>query len=387
VLEPPGAPVGVVVLLHGLSDSPYSLRHIADCYRSHGFVAIGMRLPGHGTVPGGLTHVDWEDWMAAVRLVMREAALRAGGDLPVHIVGYSNGGALALKYALDALDDPSLRRPDRIVLISPMIGVPPSARFAGLAGWPAVLPSFAKAAWLTIAPEYNPFKYNSFPINAARQSYRLSTALQAEVAERAGKGELAQLAPVLTFQSVVDSTVVTAAVVSALYAFVPKNGSELVLFDVNRKMDVGPLLRPEARVAATSLLPAPPRNYRVAVVTNADASQEEVVAQVTEANAVQEESRDLGVAYPPQVFSLSHIALPFPVSDGLYGLEPDPGEQFGVHLGTLGVRAERGVLEVGMDALMRITSNPFFPYLIERVEAGIAQPASGQVAEFIPTGH
>jgi len=74
------------------------------------------------------------------------------------------------------------------------------------------------------------------------------------------------------------------------------------------------------------------------------------------------------------VFSLSHIALPFPVSDGLYGLEPDPAEQVGVHLGTLGMRGERGVLEVGMDALMRITSNPFFPYLIERVEAGIGQP-------------
>ena len=259
-----------------------------------------------------------------------------------------------------------------------MIGVPPSARFAGAAGWPAVLPSFAKAAWLTIAPEYNPFKYNSFPINAARQSYRLTTALQAEVAERAGQGELAQLAPVLTFQSIVDSTVVTAAVLSALYAFLPKNGSELVLFDVNRKMDIGPLLRSDARAAATSLLPAPPRRYRVAVVTNADSSQLEVVAQVTEADAVQEESHDLGVAYPAQVFSLSHIALPFPVSDGLYGLEPDPGEQAGVHLGTLGMRGERGVLEVGMDALMRITSNPFFPYLLERVEAGIAQQTSEQ---------
>jgi hypothetical protein len=179
---------------------------------------------------------------------------------------------------------------------------------------------------------------------------------------------------VLTFQSIVDSTVVTGAVVSALYAFLPKNGSELVLFDVNRKMDVGPLLRSDARATTASLLPAPPRNYRVAVVTNADASRQDVVARVTEADAVQEESHDLGVAYPPQVFSLSHIALPFPVSDGLYGLEPDPAEQVGVHLGTLGMRGERGVLEVGMDALMRITSNPFFPYLIERVEAGIGQP-------------
>jgi hypothetical protein len=35
------------------------------------------------------------------------------------------------------------------------------------------------------------------------------------------------------------------------------------------------------------------------------------------------------------VYSLSHVALPFPLSDGLYGLKPDPAERFGIHLGTL----------------------------------------------------
>jgi hypothetical protein len=33
VLEPEGAPLGAVVFLHGLTDSPYSLRHIARRYR------------------------------------------------------------------------------------------------------------------------------------------------------------------------------------------------------------------------------------------------------------------------------------------------------------------------------------------------------------------
>ena len=43
VMEPDGQPVGVVVLLHGLTDSPYSLRHVAKRYRDRGFVAIGIR--------------------------------------------------------------------------------------------------------------------------------------------------------------------------------------------------------------------------------------------------------------------------------------------------------------------------------------------------------
>jgi len=45
VLEPKGKPVGAVVLLHGLTDSPYSQRHIARFYRDHGFVAIVPRMP------------------------------------------------------------------------------------------------------------------------------------------------------------------------------------------------------------------------------------------------------------------------------------------------------------------------------------------------------
>ena len=58
VMEPDGKPVGAVVLLHGLTDSPYSLRHVAKRYRDQGFVAIGIRIPAHGTVPAGLSDVD-----------------------------------------------------------------------------------------------------------------------------------------------------------------------------------------------------------------------------------------------------------------------------------------------------------------------------------------
>ena len=143
MLEPEGAPVGAAVLLHGLTDAPYSQRHIAARYAEHGFVAIVPRLPAHGTVPAALTEVEWEDWMAATRLAVREARARIGPDLPLHLVGFSNGGALAMKYALDAIEDPALSPPDRLVLISPMIGITAFARFAGVAGLPAILPNFA----------------------------------------------------------------------------------------------------------------------------------------------------------------------------------------------------------------------------------------------------
>ena len=147
MLVPEGtAPRGAVVLLHGLTDAPYSMRHLAIRYRDQGFVAIVPRMPGHGTVPGGLTKADWQHWMAATRLAVREARARTAPDAALHLVGYSNGGALALKYALDSIEDARLARPDRLVLLSPMIGVTGFARFAGLAGLPAWLPAFAGAA-------------------------------------------------------------------------------------------------------------------------------------------------------------------------------------------------------------------------------------------------
>jgi alpha-beta hydrolase superfamily lysophospholipase len=374
ILEPDWPPVGAVVLLHGLTDSPYSLRHIARRYRDEGFIAVAIRMPAHGTVPAALTDVEWEDWDAATRLAVREARRRAGPSKPLHIVGFSNGGALAMKYALDAIDDKQLARPDRLILISPMIGITSFARFAGIAALPALLPAFAKAAWLGILPEFNPFKYNSFPVNGARQSYRLTAALQDRLARAARDGALDRLPPTLTFQSVVDFTVSTRAIISALYSLLPANGSELVLFDINRGATLGPLLRSASETILSRILAPPPRKFRTVIITNASADTYKVVEKVTEAGTASEQTRELALAFPPGIFSLSHVALPFPMSDSLYGMEPDKSEDFGVNLGAISPRGERGVLIVDLDALLRVSSNPFFPYVLERIDQVIAAP-------------
>jgi alpha-beta hydrolase superfamily lysophospholipase len=377
ILEPEGQPVGAVVLLHGLTDSPYSLRHIARRYRERGYVAVAIRLPGHGTVPSGLTNVAWEDWLEATRLAVREARRRSGPNAPLHLVGFSNGGALAMKYALDAIGNKSLPRPDRIVLISPMIGITSLARFAGVFGWPAVFPSFAKAAWLGIVPEFNPFKYNSFPVNGARQSSLASRALQAQIAQYERDGLLTALPPIITFQSVVDFTVSTRAIVNALYTRLPANGSELVLFDLNRNARFGPLLRSSSENVINRLLPDPPRQFRATVVTNAGPQRPDVVARITEAGAITEQVQELGLFYPPDVFSLSHLALPFPMSDPLYGMQPDLTEDYGANLGALATRGERGTLIVSMDSLARTSSSPFFGYMLGRIDEYIVPTGRG----------
>ena len=64
-------------------------------------------------------------------------------------------------------------------------------------------------------------------------------------------------------------------------------------------------------------------------------------------------------------------SLPFPPSNGLCGFEPDPDDDFGIRLGAVAARGERGALIVSLDTLLRMSSNPFFPYLLERIEEGI----------------
>jgi alpha-beta hydrolase superfamily lysophospholipase len=272
-----------------------------------------------------------------------------------------------------------------------MIGITRFARFAGLAGLPALLPPFAKAAWLSNLPEFNPFKYNSFPVNGARQSYRLTDALQAQIQRLAGDGRLAAMPPVLTFQSVIDFTVSTPAILTALYAFLPDNGSEIVLFDVNRTVKFGPLLRPSSYVALEQLTPATPQAYRFTAIVNAGDDTGATVERTIAPGEGQATERPLGLQYPAGIFSLSHLAIPIPPDDPLYGTEPDPARrtEFGLSLGTLEARGERGALIVDQDFLTRLPSNPFFPYLLARVEEGIeALPAgSGRgIAASPPAG-
>jgi hypothetical protein len=144
-----------------------------------------------------------------------------------------------------------------------------------------------------------------------------------------------------------------------------------VLFDVNRTVKLGPLLRPSAETAINRLLPEAVRAYRATIITNTDNDSGESVERTTEAGTAAVQTRSLGVLYPEGYFSLSHVALPFPMNDGLYGLKPDPADDFGINLGALAPRGERNVLIASLDALLRVASNPFFPYMIGRIEEGV----------------
>lgn len=166
-----------------------------------------------------------------------------------------------------------------------------------------------------------------------------------------------------------DSTVSTRAVVASFYRWLGNNGSELVLFDINQAASLRPLLRTSSYTAITQLLPPAPRNYRTTIITNATPETLNVVARDTPAGEHVEQVQPLPLAWPQEMYSLSHVAVPFPLSDSLYGLQPDELNRYGISIGTIALRGETSTLAVGLDTLMRVTSNPFFPYMLQRIEA------------------
>jgi len=158
-------------------------------------------------------------------------------------------------------------------------------------------------------------------------------------------------------------------VVRALYDRLPPNGSELVLFDVNHQSGIDAFVRPVDLSVVDALFDTAPRAYRRTLLTNRSAETTEIVARTIEPGQAVGRDQDLGLTWPLGVFSLTHIALPFPVDDPLYGSEPvDDGSGL-FRLGQLNPRGERAVLIAGGDTFIRLSSNPFFPYLAARVRA------------------
>jgi alpha-beta hydrolase superfamily lysophospholipase len=363
----PPHPVGAALLLHGLTDSPYSMRSIGEHLASRGLEVVGLRLPGHGTAPSGLVSFEVEDMQAAVRLAMRDLSARMGPDRPIYLVGYSNGAALSVDYAVAVLEGEDLPRPAGLVLLSPAIGISPFAVVARFRTGLSSVPGFGRAAWQEIVGEFDPYKYSSFSFNAAGQTQRLTSGVAKRVSRLAEAGPVHGFPPVLAFLSTVDSTVRAEAVVDALLEHLAPERHELVLYDVNRIDAARALLVRDPGPLTAKLLSMPDRTFSLTVITNEDAQTERVRELRAEPQSSVQSSRPLDLAWPSNVFSLAHVALPFPPDDPLYGYEAPSGANH-VQLGRVSMHGENGVLTIPDWVLTRQRSNPFHAYMIERVD-------------------
>jgi len=104
-----------VLLVHGFTGSPASMRPWGEFLNSHGYTVRVPLLPGHGTKPEDLNKVKWEEWPAKVTFELSE--LQKTCDT-IFLIGLSMGGSTVLNVSIannDAITG--------LVLVNPMIHV------------------------------------------------------------------------------------------------------------------------------------------------------------------------------------------------------------------------------------------------------------------------
>lgn len=159
-----------VLLVHGLTDSPYFMRYLAKFFQKNGWRVLAILLPGHGTQPGDLLNTNCREWMKAVAFGVE----RLNKEVEeIYLAGLSAGATLSL---LQCTHD---RRIRGLFLFSPALRISHRAAWANahkLYSW--LLPS---AKWLDILPDVDIYKYESFPKNAAYQMYSLTKQLSSQL--------------------------------------------------------------------------------------------------------------------------------------------------------------------------------------------------------------
>jgi alpha-beta hydrolase superfamily lysophospholipase len=358
-----GEKKGGILLVHGLTDSPYHLRSASEIFAENGYYVICLRLPGHGTIPGALSDVKWEEWYAAVKFgaQMLQKEISTLKDPQFFLGGFSTGGALTLRYVLENLASGNHSAlPQKLFLFSPAIGVSWKAE---LADWHKVLswiPFFRKFKWNEIKPEYDPFKYISFPKNAADQIHELVKANAALVKRlKSDKGNLEKMPPVYAFQSIADSTV-SADKLIRLMADVGSKESELVLFDINHRFRM--FFKPELGNKAAQLIEDPPgfKCRFIDVSNREDGSTIKCMLYSGNGFKGEEIQGEIKLEWPQDFFALSHVSIPIEPGDAYYGEAS--------RLGGIKAKGEKKTLLIEPSALIRIRYNPFFTFVKERIE-------------------
>lgn len=368
---------GAALLIHGLSDSPYSVRNVADVLFAHGFEVTTLRLPGHGTLPSGMVHMRYDDWAAAMHVAARDISARLPEGVPFYIAGYSTGGSLALSYALDRITpgaDPSLRAPTRVLLFSAAVELVPAAALTRVLDLFAKVPvaAFEKVNWQTIGPEYDPYKFVSFPVNASRQVLIATRRLQRQLLAAEQAGRLGQLPSVVAFQSVVDSTTGANGVTTTVFGRLKGAQHRLVLFDVNRHQRFDLVRRPASGALVDDVtrgFATGARQHTLVLVTNRARDTEEVEVREYTPGQAQPGVTLPGLSWPINLVSVGHVSVPFPPDDPMYGYVPGSGAHGVPSIGSWNVRGEEGAIVIPLGALGRLRANPFWPVLEAQVES------------------
>ncbi|MFT5116379.1 MAG: esterase/lipase [Parasphingorhabdus sp.] len=179
---------GKFLLIHGLNDSAYVWRDMAQSISQRGFDVRAVLLPGHGSHPAKMLDVSYRQWLSATRLHL---SLWNVDETPMYLGGFSLGGVIASILALENSNIAGL------LLVSPAF----HSRLDSKLRWAWLYAKFKPWMFGGLILEDNPIKYNSIPINSGKQYYNTTKYLK----DNWGKKTLN--IPVLMVASMNDSVV------------------------------------------------------------------------------------------------------------------------------------------------------------------------------------
>lgn len=153
------------LLIHGLTDSPYLMRSIADSLHQaypNGTIRAVL-LPGHGTVAGDSLKMRHTDWIAITDYGVRSfEKMETISDL--YLVGFSTGTALAIRHLQDNPKNPKIKG---LILISTAVKAKSGAAFLS--------PHLRWVKdWLDTFEERDAARYESFSVNAGAEFFLLT---------------------------------------------------------------------------------------------------------------------------------------------------------------------------------------------------------------------
>lgn len=151
-----------ILLIHGLYDSPYSLRPIGKFFQNNNFLVRSILLPGNGTIPGDLTHIKYQEWIKATEYGVKSFSKQVN---ELYLLGFSLGGTLAIHAALN---HPNLIT--KLILLAPALK-PRRKEASFLIRLYQLISHFnAKFLWYQTVKQTSFARYECYPVNAAFQA-------------------------------------------------------------------------------------------------------------------------------------------------------------------------------------------------------------------------
>lgn len=154
------------LLIHGLLDSPFSLKDIGLDLQKQGVFSRAVLLPGHGTNPDDLLQVTFEEWLKIVNYGISSLKPLVEN---VFLIGYSTGAALAihqlLKHHMNIAG---------MIMLSPAIKI--KAPVEMVVAWHKTVNWISRdhTPWFYKDEEVDYAKYRSVTFNAVKQVAELT---------------------------------------------------------------------------------------------------------------------------------------------------------------------------------------------------------------------